>query len=179
MRCSAQVFDSYEKYVRTWSADISLRHFFQLYFLRQGTPSIKIPKAIDAWFAKPRNDDERQIKALIDEHDASLASRLEQEVFKQKKRLADATAKIELSLGRQADLKRTEPKDRDARIFPMVYAPVIIMESGRRLVVPMRYQCRPKGKPASCDRDSAGTYNARRDNWKVSGIPSSAAITRS
>jgi len=186
---SAQILDSYEKYVRNWGADISLRDFHQIYFLRRSTPSIMIPKAIDAWFAQPRNDDERQIKTMIDEHDAAQASKLEQEVFKQKTRfvvaertllvkttkkaLEDqriAKARIEQSMSRLADLRRTGFKDRDARIFPMVYAPVMVMRNGRRTVVPMRYQCRPKGKPASYDRDFAGTYNARRDNlegfWK-------------
>ena len=62
---SAQILDSYEKYVRNWGADISLRDFHQIYFLRRSTPSIRIPKAIDAWFAQPRNDDERQIKTMI------------------------------------------------------------------------------------------------------------------
>lgn len=69
-----------------------------------------------------------------------------------------------------ADLKRTEPKGRDSRIFPMVYAPVLVWEDGRRVVKPMRYQCRPAGKPAFYDTRFPGTYNARRDNlegfWK-------------
>lgn len=186
---SAQVLSQYEKYVRLWGADISVQRFYHLYFLRDRTVGVKIPKAIDAWFANPRNDDERQIKALIDTFNASQASKLEQELFKQRKRLADATRtlqtrttkkavedqriatnKVDQILQKLGDLKRTEPKDRDARIFPMVYAPVIIMEDGKRTIVPMRYQCRPAGKPAFYDVKFPGTYNARRDNlegfWK-------------
>ena len=38
------------------------------------------------------------------------------------------------------------------------------------MVKPMRYQCRPAGKPAFYDTKYPGTYNARRDNlegfWK-------------
>ncbi|MBA3590193.1 MAG: SOS response-associated peptidase family protein [Methylibium sp.] len=71
---------------------------------------------------------------------------------------------------RLSDLKRTEPEERDSRIFPGVYAPVIVMESGRRVIKPMRYQCRPAGKPVFYDTKYPGTYNARRDNlegfWK-------------
>ena len=67
-------------------------------------------------------------------------------------------------------LRRTEPKDRDSRIFPGHYAPVMGMEGGRRVVKPMRYQCRLAGKPAFYDTKFPGTYNARRDNlegfWK-------------
>lgn len=186
---SAQVLSQYDKYVRLWGADISIQRFYHLYFLRDRTVGVKIPKAIDAWFANPRNDDERQIKVLIDTFNATHASRLEQELFKQRKRLADAertlqtrttkkavedqriaTNKVDQILQKLGDLKRTEPKDRDARIFPMVYAPVIIMEEGKRTIVPMRYQCRPAGKPAFYDVKFPGTYNARRDNlegfWK-------------
>lgn len=68
------------------------------------------------------------------------------------------------------DLRRTEPKDRDARIFPGVYAPVTVSEGGKLVVKPMRYQCRLAGKPAFYDVKYPGTYNARSDNlegfWK-------------
>jgi hypothetical protein len=44
------------------------------------------------------------------------------------------------------------------------------MEKGRRIIKPMRYQCRIAGRPASYDVKYPGTYNARRDNlegfWK-------------
>jgi putative SOS response-associated peptidase YedK len=77
---------------------------------------------------------------------------------------------VDWLLGRLADLKRTEPKERDSRIFPGWYAPVMVMEDGKRVIKPMRYQCRPAGKPAFYDTKYPGTYNARRDNlqgfWK-------------
>jgi len=114
---------------------------------------------------------------------------LEQELFAQRKRLADAerilqtkvtkaatdskriaTDKISKTMGWLGDLQRTEPKERDARIFPGNYAPVMVWEDGRRVIKPMRYQCRPAGKPAFYDTKFPGTYNARRDNlegfWK-------------
>jgi putative SOS response-associated peptidase YedK len=64
-----------------------------------------------------------------------------------------------------------ELTDEDARIFPDHYAPVMVWEDGRRVVKPMRYQCRPADKPAFFDSKFPGTYNARRDNleggfWK-------------
>ncbi len=122
-------------------------------------------------------------------HDRTLAEKLQQELFKQRKRLANAerslqvkdtkkagsdqriaTEKVEWLLGKLADLTRTEPKPRDSRIFPMHYAPVMIWENGRRVVKPMRYHCRPAGKPTFYDSKYPGCYNARRDNlvgfWK-------------
>lgn len=90
-----------------------------------------------------------------------------------KKALADeriAGNKIGWAEAKLADLWRTAGEDRDTRIFPGVYAPVMVMEGGRRVVRPMRCQCRPAGEPASYDRKFPGTYNARRDNlqgfWK-------------
>lgn len=186
---SAQCWAAYDRFVREWGATLSIIEFVRLYGFRQADTRVKIPKAMDAGFARPRNDDERAIKAMIDAFNAGQAGKLEQEVFKQKKRLADAertlrskttkkaledqriaAGKIEWALAKLADLRRSELLDRDSRIFPGWYAPVLVMEKGKRVVKPMRYQCRPAGKPASYDQKYPGTYNARRDNlegfWK-------------
>ena len=77
----------------------------------------------------------------------------EQELFANRKRLADAERslqvketkkarenvriagnKIERAKVRLADLQRVEPKDRDSRIFPGVYAPVIVSEGGKLVI---------------------------------------------
>jgi putative SOS response-associated peptidase YedK len=186
---SAQIWQNYRKYVRVWGADISFEDFVRLYWERQSNSKIKIAKAMDASFAHPQGDDERKVKTLIDEFDKRQAAKLEQELFKQRKRLADAertlqakatrsatesrriaTDKIAWVLGKLSDLRRTELNDEDSRIFPGWYAPVMIVENGRRVIKPMRYQCRPAGKPAFYDTKFPGTYNARRDNlqgfWK-------------
>src|SRR5690242_4789326 len=180
---SAQIRASYKKYVREWGADISIKQFVRLYWLRSQGAKIKIPKAMDDAFAKPETDDQRQIKEMIDAYDKEQASKLEQELFKQRKRLADAERtlqtkttkaateskriaadKVEWCLGKLADLRRTELNDEDHRIFPGWYAPVLVMKEGRRILVPMRYQCRLAGKPAFYDTKFPGTYNARRDS---------------
>jgi len=180
---SAQIWQNYRKYVRAWGADISFEDFVRLYWERQSNPRVKVAKAMDAAFSDPQNDAERRIKALIDEFDKQQTAKLEQEVFKQKKRLADAerslqtkttkaaleskriaTDKIAWALGKLSDLRRTELNGEDSRIFPGWYAPVMIVENGRRVVKPMRYQCRLAGKPAFYDTKFPGTYNARRDS---------------
>jgi putative SOS response-associated peptidase YedK len=154
---------------------------------KQGTTIL--PKGMEGSFAKPTTDLERQIKAMIDEYNTEKIAKLEQELFKQAKRVADAErtlktkttkkAQSDLRIGgnkvkqikaKIADIKRTDPKPKDNRIFPLVYAPVLIVEDGKRIVRPMRYQCRLAGKPASYDKRYPGTYNARRDSlegfWK-------------
>ncbi len=186
---SAQIQANYKKYVRAWGADIDIKEFVRLNWDRQANAKIKIPKSMDAAFSDAQSIEERQIKALIDEFNAQQASKLEQELFKQRKRLADAertlqtkttksaaeskriaTDKTQWCMGKLSDLRRTELIDEDSRIFPGWYAPVMVMENGKRVVKPMRYQCRPAGKPAFNDVKFPGTYNARRDSlegfWK-------------
>ena len=186
---SAQINADYKKYAKMFGAVMSISDFHDAFWNRNKGGKLKIPKGMEDAFFDPQTSDEREIKALIDEFSCQQATKFEAEVFKQKKRLADAeraletkttkaavesqriaTDKVKQLLGRLADLKRTEPKDRDARIFPGTYAPVMIWEDGKRVVKPMRYQCRPAGKPAFYDVKYPGTYNARRDNlegfWK-------------
>lgn len=180
---SAQIWANYKKYVRAWGADVDIKEFVRLYWERQTNARIRIPKALDAAFDEPHGDDESTIRALILAFNAQQATKYEQELFKQRKRLADAERtlqtrttkaatesrriagdKIAWTLGKLADLRRSELNDEDSRIFPGWYAPVMIVEDGRRVVKPMRYQCRVDGAPASHDLKFPGTYNARRDN---------------
>lgn len=186
---SAQIEADYRKYVKRYGADIGIAEFVRLYWDRSQGAKVKIPKAMDAAFANPQSDDERRIKKLIDEFNALQVVSLEQDIFKQRKRLADAvrslesketkaareslriaTSKVEWGMGKLASLRRPELLDEDSRIFPGWYAPVLVVEDGRRVVKPMRYQCRPAGKPAFNDVKLPGTYNARRDSlggfWK-------------
>ena len=186
---SAQVWADYRRYIRQFGAELDIKEFYELFWRRSGDSKIKVPKAMGAAFAEPKNEAEEQIKAAIDAYAAEQTVKLEQDLFKQRKRLADAERtlqtkttkaaseskriaadKIEWARGKLSDLQRTELEDRDSRIFPGHYAPVMVMENGRRVIKPMRYQCRPAGKPVFYDSKFPGTYNARRDNlggfWK-------------
>ena len=180
---SAQLRSAYKTWIRSFGGVMGIRAFSKLYFERQSDPKIKIPKAVDAMFLDPQTDEEREVKALIDAFNAEQTTKLEQDLFKQRKRLADAertlltkvtkkatddqriaTDKIDQALGKLADLRRVEPKARDGRFFPGNYVPVMIWEDGKRVVKPMRYLCRPAGKPSNYDARFPGLYNARRDN---------------
>ncbi|MDR5826148.1 SOS response-associated peptidase family protein [Caballeronia sp. LZ043] len=186
---SAQIQADYRRYVKMFGAQMDIREFARLFWERAEGSKAKIPKAMEDAFLHPDNDDERQIKEFIDRFNTGQANTLEQDLFKQRTRLADAeralqtkvtkaatesrriaTDKIDSALRRLDDLRRTTPKDRDSRIFPGHYAPVLIIENGQYVVKPMRYQCRIAGKPENYDRRFPGTYNARRDNlegfWK-------------
>jgi putative SOS response-associated peptidase YedK len=179
---SAQVWADYRRYVRQFGAELDFREFCDLFWRRASDSKIKMPKAMEAAFNEPGNEAHPQIKAAIDAFASAQTIKLEQDLFKQRKRLADAqrtlqskptqaaeqsqrvaAAKIEWTMGKLADLRRTELQESDSRIFPGHYVPVMVVEDGRRVVKPMRYQCRPAGKPAWHDTKFPGTYNARRD----------------
>jgi putative SOS response-associated peptidase YedK len=189
---SAQIEQEYLSYTRVYGADISLSEYTQIYWVRQEIdPKIKLPRGMDMAFMRDTsgNPGVTEIQSMIRKFDEAQATKLQQEVFAQRKRLADAERtlqskttkaateskriaadKIERAMGRLADLRRDQSKARDDRIFPGWSAPVMIWENGRRVVKPMRYQCRPAGKPAFFDARFPGTYNARRDSlggfWK-------------
>lgn len=186
---SAEIEADYMKYVREFGADICIREFVRLYWERRNSGKIKIPKAMDAAFANPTSPETEEILQMVQTFNAEQGSKLEQELFKQRKRLADAertlqtkttkaateskriaTDKIEWTKGKLDDLRRTQLTGEDRRIFPGWYAPVLVVENGRRVIKPMRYLCRPEGKPAVNDIKFPGTYNARRDSlgnyWK-------------
>lgn len=180
---SAMVWADYRKYVKLFGARISIQEFVKLFELRAAGGRVKVPKAMEAAFQEAQSDDERRVKALIDHYNAQETTRLQQDLFKQRTRLADAERKlatkftkaateskrvaadkIDWTVRRLAEIERTSVKERDSRIFPGHYAPVMVMENGERVVKPMRYLCRPERKPVDFDRRYSGAYNARLDN---------------
>jgi putative SOS response-associated peptidase YedK len=186
---SAMVEQDLRKAARMVGGEVDFSALEQLFTRRLEDDSIKIARALESNFDSPATPAEARIKEAIDTYRARVRADHETALFKQKKRLNDAertlgvrqtrkaledqriaTAKIAWHMKKLADLGRTESKEDDSRIFPMWYAPVVVAEAGRRVIRPMRYHCRPNGKPESYDRQYDGLYNARRDNlegfWK-------------
>lgn len=180
---SAQIRADHRTFVRMFGAQISIRQFVDLFYRRKQDGKLKVPKAMEEAFAHPTSPEEHEIHALIQEHRAERALKFEEELFTQRKRLVEAERQLQTKVTKKAtedvriatskitkakldldDLRRTDLLDRDSRIFPQVYAPVMVMREGKKVVLPMRYQCRPAGKPAFYDVKFPGTYNARRDN---------------
>lgn len=63
-------------------------------------------------------------------------------------------------------LESDEVTEKDSRIFPGQYAPLIVGLGGERLLRPFRYHLRPQGQSEGFDRKFDGNYNARRDRLK-------------
>lgn len=187
---SAQIEADYKKFVREFGAVVDLELFAQLWLRDNNkTRRPKTPRALDLSFLRPGDSSVAAIAAEIREWDNEEVAQLENELIKQTDRLATAELKlaskptktaaneqrisgnkIEQIKRKIADLKRANLEVRDSRMFPGYYCPVLVSEGGKLVVKPMRYQCRPAGKPAFYDEKYPGTYNARRDNlegfWK-------------
>lgn len=184
---SAMVVQEWRVFMRDFRAFIDIRDFAKLYGYKPERKS-KTPKAMDANFTNPQTDEEREIKAMIDAYNKSQLEKWEPELFKQRKRLADAEREIAAGkstkkviedqrissnkcdqlMGWINDMKRTDLKNRDSRIYPGTYAPVMVWQDGRRVIKPMRYQCRINGWTEKIERMYPGTYNARRDKLEES-----------
>ena len=180
---SAQVIQTARKLHRRLGIRLDYAEAERLFFRRLDDPTLNISRGFEANFNEPSTDQERRIKGAIDEHRSRLASKFEKDLFSQKTRLIVAerslkeketkkaredvrisTSKIESLTEKLSGLRRTELQADDNRIFPMVYVGVIIRQDGQSLLTPMRYFCRPAGKPAFYDKKFPGLYNARRDN---------------
>lgn len=182
---SAQLEADYDKFVREWGAVISLKRFVELFWeKRRDGQWVKIPKAMREAFRKPRGEDAFELAKLVAEGDREQIDMYEAERQAQSERLAKAEAvlagprptktaardqeiasrKIKAAQRNLDDMLRKEPLDKDSRIYPGQYAPVMIEKDGKRLMVPMRYQCRLPGWTEAMERQKPGTYNARRDN---------------
>jgi putative SOS response-associated peptidase YedK len=180
---SAQVIQVVRKLHRELGIRLDYEEAFRLFMRRLDDPSIAVSRGFEANFDNPSSDQDRQIKAAIDEHRSRTATKVERDLFSQKTRLVNAerslkqketkkaredvriaTTKIETLTTKLSDLRRSETSPDDNRIFPMIHAGVIIKQDGRNVLTPMRYFCRPAGKPAFYDKKFPGLYNARRDN---------------
>lgn len=91
MYYSAQIRAEYKKYVRQFgAAGLSLREYFDLFWRWREDSSVRIPKSMEDEILAGETPEEREIAALITEFRAQQVTEVEQEVFKQRKRLADA-----------------------------------------------------------------------------------------
>lgn len=188
--CYSALFEQdFKKYVRKYGALVDYAGFEKMMLQRLIDSGIRIPRAMEANFLAPKTPVEKRIKQAIDEFRARLGKEYEEGMFSQRTRLNDAeralkvretkkalndkrvaTNKVSWFREKLADLKRTELESSDSRIFPFWYAPVMVMEDGNYVLKPMRYHCRPQGKPEFYDKKFDGLYNARRDSlerfWK-------------
>jgi putative SOS response-associated peptidase YedK len=186
---SAQIKADHQLFVRLYGAIISIKRFVELFWEKSEDGGwTKIPKAMREAFRKPASEEGFELAKIVADADRALADKYRAEIDGQTERLAKAAAilassrptkkaandqriasnKIKAAQRNLDDLLRVEPADKDSRIFPGSYAPVMIEKDGKRIVVPMRYQCRLPGWTEAIERKYPGTYNARRDKLEES-----------
>src|ERR1700675_4426582 len=149
---SAQVVQMARKLRRQLGIRLDYNEAEKLFFRRLDDSSLVVSRGFEANFDDPVTDQERRIKGAIDEYRSRLARKFEKDLFSQKTRLVNAerslneketkkaredvriaTNKIDALTTKFADLRRTEPKSQDNRIFPMVYAGVIVRQAGENV----------------------------------------------
>lgn len=185
---SAMVVEDYKAYRRA-GGDLDIDAFAALFHPDEAKRRRRYPRALALAILRSTEPELERLRAAIREADAAEAAALQRELFRQKRRVADAqralaskitrkaqedvrigTDKMAQAQRRLAELLATSADDAGRRIYPGYYAPVMVLEEGRRVVRPMRYQCRLPGWTAAVERKYPGTYNARRDKlekaWK-------------
>ena len=181
---SARIESKWKRYVREMEARIEYSDFLELARLRLADPGrYRLPRGFDLEFADAQTDEERAIGGLVDQYRSGQVTKLETEIFAQRKRQAEAerklavkqtkaaaesmriaTSKVQQAMGKLSLLTDAKPHSNDYRIFPRSYAPIMFMRGGVKVFAPARYLLRQPGKPAFMDDKLSGNYNARRDN---------------
>jgi putative SOS response-associated peptidase YedK len=181
---SARIESKWKRYVREMEARIEYSDFLELARLRLADPSqYRLPRGFDLEFADAQTDEERAIGGLVGQYRRGQVTKLETEIFAQRKRQAEAerklavkqtkaaaesmriaTSKVQQALGKLSLLTDDKPHANDYRIFPRNYAPIMLMRGGVKVLAPARYLLRQPGKPEFMDDKLSGNYNARRDN---------------
>src|SRR5690606_1493126 len=179
---SAQINAEYKKFVRATGSTMDIDSYVKVFWWKQGLDPMKRPKAPRGLERDILEHGPPEVAEQIRQWDAWEVDQLTHEIFAQRRRVADAERTLQAKATKKAaedvrigtnkvaaaqrrlDSLKGRTSDQNWRIYPGVYAPVIVAEGGQRVTRLMRYQCRPAGKPAFYDRKFPGTYNARRDN---------------
>jgi putative SOS response-associated peptidase YedK len=180
---SAQVTEAYEEYCDQFGADIDIEGFAPLYGMKLYDNRVHTTSALDAAILADQRAGFQRVREALEQHQAQQVAKLGQELMDLRERLAKAelslkakitkkatedqriaTSKIARAQAKLDDLQRPGRKVGDSRIYPGYFVPVLILENGKKVVRPMRYQCRIAGSPENFDQRFPGTYNARLDN---------------
>jgi putative SOS response-associated peptidase YedK len=157
-----------------WSA------FEGLYEIQERSGKLKLLKGLESFVYGASSARMAGMRERLDRLQSAQISALRAELSVQDERLIRARIKLEgketktlLNELRIAQNKVTQIQERidewerqpphPERIFPGVFAPLLVAHEGQRWIRPFRYQLRPSGEAESFDRKFNGTYNVRRD----------------
>ena len=183
---SAMVYAEISKLERKLGIKIDPGWYVEEFWTKKGRDPYKRPRVPRALELDAIAHGPPSIAAAVVEADQIEIDRLTQEVFAQRKRVADAqralqsketkkaredvrigTNKVEAAMRRLDELKKPPSESGLGRIYPGYFCPVVVKEGDRYVVRPMRYQCRLPGWTEVIERKYPGTYNARRDRLEL------------
>lgn len=139
----------------------------------------ELPIALDRQFLRMNDSLAVPIVEAISEYRKHRTSEWQAEIFKLRRRHADAQRKLAQKVTKAAqkhlqvsadkieqrlkwlnDFRDAETTEDDAVMFPMHYGPLVIEVDGERQITPMRYHCRLPGHAPDMDKRLKGNYNA-------------------
>ncbi len=163
-----------------YQARVDLSAFEGLYEEQETTGKLKLLKGLESFVESEHPDRRAGVRERLENLRVRHKSSLLADLASQEERLARASAKLAeketkslLNEARIAKNKVLQIRERIVeleqrapeaeRIFPGVFAPLIVAHEGERWIRPFRYQLRPSGEVEAFDRKFNGTYNVRRD----------------
>ena len=180
---SAMLVTRYQQYLRETGAEMDFEQFEEIFGMRVTDPGVRILRAVERWFDAAQSSPAQRVQALIASHNAAQVTQLQQAIFAQRKRLADAqrqlavkptkkaaedqriaTSKVEKAMLALSLHQGTQAGPLDGRVFALRFAPIVMNIGGRNVVRLARYHLRRPGDLPTVDQEKKGLYNARRDN---------------
>jgi putative SOS response-associated peptidase YedK len=183
---SAMVEQNPKKYEFRYKATVQTELYEELFRRRLLGEKLYLNKAMEYQFThEAKSALEKKIANEILKWHEKQIPLLEQDLFKQKKRLADANRTLSVKHTKKAendqrissnkiekilsDLEKNRSleivSESEERIFPLHYMTMLCLDdSGEKVVRPVRYLMRPHNKDEKFDAQFSGCYNARFDS---------------
>src|SRR5690606_27449164 len=176
---SAKILQDLKQYLREVGAHADLAQIEETFRRRLADKSVRIPRGFERNFDNPSTPPEQRTHDLIDQHRATSSPKLAQDIFTQRKRLADAerslktkqtkkaledghiaTGEVGTTLEKLSLLNATQAHPDDGRIFPKTYGHIVKRQGHRNVVELGRDHLRDPGKPPAHAPQFHGPYNA-------------------
>jgi putative SOS response-associated peptidase YedK len=167
-----------------YQARVDVAAFIELFGEQEQTGKLKLLKGFESFVDGEAPETARSFRNRMARWKARQRESLLEELSSQEVRLTRAQErqvrgesktvlneiriagnKINQIRARIEELERPLPLSGE-RIFPGVFAPLIVWQNEERWIRPFRYRLRPAGEPESFDKKFDGTYNIRRDRLK-------------
>jgi hypothetical protein len=194
---SALIEDQLSRYLRETGAEMDLAQFEEIFGMRAANPKLHILRSVDRWFDEPKSDAAQRIRDLIDRHNTSMVKSLEQELFKQRQRLADAERDLAVKVTKGATKEKQVATDKakkaqrdlakytgamatplDDQIFAFRYGPIVMKVNARNVIRLARYHLRRPGDPRARTGRSPGYTTRGATISRVTGASSSGIPMR-